>query len=314
MTAKLLKQSKRIPADRCHLFGIGSPRVLARRLGWELDKLDQLAASGQYRVYNHKKTGREIQEPNAALQSLHRQIHRYLSRIETPDYLHSAIKGRSYLTNARAHVGTGSLIKIDIAKYYQSVPQHRVMHFFRDKLRCAPDVAGLLANLICFCGHLATGSAVSPIISYFAYKDLFDELAELAVSNGLVMTCYVDDITMSGPGASRLVLHQARTLIFRAGLRGHKDRYFSGYDAKVVTGVIVGVNRIGLPFSRWQKIRAATQAMNTCEDRSERLALYPALVSRLYEATQIDPRCRLQAEFYHRQWRAAKVSVTTTFS
>lgn len=302
------KQTKqpRIPIDRCHLYGIRSPHALAKRLGWELNKLDSLAAYGGYRVYNHKTTGREIQEPGAALQSLHRQLHRYLARIEVPSYLHSAVKGRSYLSNARAHVGDGKLLKIDIAKFYQSVPQHKVMHFFRDVLACAPDVAGLLANLICYRGVLATGSSISPIISYYAYKAMFDGLAGLAAHHGLVMTCYVDDITMSGPGASRAVLHEARSAIFKAGLRAHKDRSFTGDTVKIVTGVVVGPEGIALPFSRWQKINQATREIAACGDAAEMLRLYPKLVSRLYEAAQIDPRCRSRAEFHHGQWRELK--------
>lgn len=300
------KKQPRIPIDRCHLHGIRSPHALAKRLGWELNKLDSLAAYGGYRVYNHKTTGREIQEPGAALQSLHRQLHRYLARVEVPAYLHSAVKGRSYLSNARAHVGDGKLLKIDIAKFYQSVPQHKVMHFFRDVLACAPDVAGLLANLICYRGVLATGSSISPIISYYAYKAMFDGLAELAAHHGLVMTCYVDDITMSGPGASRAVLHEARSTIFKAGLRAHKDRSFTGDTVKIVTGVVVGTDGIALPFSRWQKINQATREIAACGDDAEKLRLYPKLVSRLYEAAQIDPRCRSRAEFHHGQWRELK--------
>lgn len=312
MSGPRSKNEQRIPADRCHLFGIRSPHALAKRLGWELDKLDALAADGDYRVFNHKKTGRTIQEPGKALQSLHRQLHRYLVRIEAPDYLHSAMKGRSYLSNAKAHIGAGSLMKIDIAKFYQSVPQHKVMHFFRDTLSCAPDVAGLLANLICYDGKLATGSSVSPIISYYAFKNLFDGLADLAMKHGLTMTCYVDDITMSGANASRAVLHEARTMIFRAGLRAHKDRQFAAESPKIVTGVVVGERGISLPFSRWQKIQAATRELAACKETEEQLRLYPRLVSRLYEAAQIDPRCRVRAEYHHQQWRLLKRAVAAT--
>jgi len=305
------KQAKqpRIPIERCHLYGLRSPHALAKRLGWELSKLNSLAAYGGYRVYKHKESGREIQEPGAALQSLHRQLHRYLARIEVPAYLHSAVKGRSYLSNARAHIGDGQLLKIDIAKFYQSVPQHKVMHFFRDLLSCAPDVAGLLANLICYCGVLATGSSISPIISYYAYKSLFDGLEGLATRHGLVMTCYVDDITMSGPGASRKVLHEARSAIFKAGLRAHKDRSFTQGAVKIVTGVVVGPDGISLPFSRWKKISAAEREISVCSDDEEKLRLYPKLVSRLYEAAQIDSRCRSRAEFHHGQWRNLKSRV-----
>tara|TARA_R110000822_G_scaffold184513_4_gene323851 strand:- start:244 stop:1209 length:966 start_codon:yes stop_codon:yes gene_type:complete len=300
------KKIEPIPAEQSHLYGIKSPQALANRLGWPLDKLRGLANSGGYRVYNHKKTGREIQEPGAALQSLHRQIHKYLSRIKTPDYLHSAVKGKSYLSNAKAHVGDVSLIKIDIAKFYQSVAQHKVMHFFRDVMDCAPDVAGLLANLICFRGVLPTGSSASPIISFYTYKFLFDDLAGLADAYGLTMTCYVDDITMSGELASRQILQEARTMIFRAGLRAHKDRSFSPDGPKIVTGVAVTGRGIGLPFGRWQKIRNQVQELNRCTDDTEKLKIYQQLISRLYEATQIDPRARVSAEYHHARFRDLK--------
>lgn len=307
MNAKQPKKAiPRIPIERCHLYGIGSPRALANRLGWDLGKLEKLASEGCYRVYKHKKTGRVIQEPNAALQSLHRQLHRYLARIETPAYLHSCVKGRSYVSNAQAHVGPGSLVKIDIAKFYPSVPKHRVMHFFRDEMRCAPDVAGLLANLICYEGALATGSSISPLMSYYAYRAMFDEISEVAAHEKLTMTCYVDDITLSGMGASPRVLHDIRTIIFRAGLRAHKDRYSAIGGAKIVTGVMVGDEGIGLPFSRWKAIREEIRSLEAMTRREERLAKYPSLVSRLYEATQIDGRCRRLAEYHHQRWRILK--------
>lgn len=303
------KKIQPIPIEQSHLYGIKSPQALANRLGWELDKLRGLAKSGGYRVYNHKKTGREIQEPGAALQSLHKQLHKYLSRIQTPDYLHSAVKGKSYLSNAQAHIGEVSLIKIDIAKFYQSVPQHKVMHFFRDVMNCAPDVAGLLANLICFRGALPTGSSVSPIISFYTYKFLFDNLAVLADNHGLTMTCYVDDITMSGELASREVLHEARTMIFRAGLRAHKDRSFSPDGPKIVTGVAVTKYGIGLPFGRWQKIRNQIRELERCSDDNQKLVIYQQLISRLYEATQIDSRCRVSAEYHHARFKELKRAV-----
>lgn len=300
------KQPERIEIDQCHLYGFRSPHALALRLGWPLEKLRNLAADGQYREFDHKTTGRAIQEPGAALQSLHRQMHKYLARIKVPEYLHSAVKGRSYLSNASHHVGAGGLVKIDIKKFYASTPQHKVMHFFRDYMKCSPDVAGLLANLICFRGKLATGSSVSPIISYYTYKGLFDSLAALADRHELKMTCYVDDITFSGHAASERFLHEVRTLIFRAGLSAHKACFFPEGHVRIVTGIAVGERGISLPHSRWQKIHAASREIVNATSDDQRAKLYPKLVSRLYEAAQIDPRCRPRAEYHHNQWRALK--------
>jgi len=297
---------KSIPANQCHLYGIRSIHALANRLGWELDKLENIAMDGGYRVYPHRKTGRIIQEPSAALQSLHRNMHKYLSRITVPDYLHSAVKGRSYLTNARSHVNGDALIKIDIKKFYASVPQHKVMQFFRDNLGCAADVAGLLANLICFNGKLATGSAVSPIISYYAFKETFDQIEILAIQYGLKMTCYVDDVTLSGKKASAFVLHEVRTIIYRSGLKAHKEKYFPSGSPKLVTGVVATGKGIRLPFSRWKKIRQQLRELAACNHDEQRLAIYPILISRLYEAAQIEMRCRSMAELYHAEWRILK--------
>jgi hypothetical protein len=279
---------------------------LAKRIGWDLAKLEELASSASYRLFTLKGTTREVQEPPAALQALHRQLHKYLGRVETPNYLHSAIKGRSYITNASTHVGAERMIKIDVKRFFPSVPQHKVMHFFRDTMKCAPDVAGLLANLICWNGKLATGSSVSPIISYYAFKALFDEIELIASRNGLMMSCYVDDLTLSGPAASRKILHEVRTAILRAGLGAHKAKYFEGAQPKLVTGVMVGLSGLHLPFSRWQAIRADEKQAAGSADIGEKIKVLNRLVSRLYEAAQLDQRCRHLAERHHETLRALK--------
>lgn len=298
-----------VPLERCHLYRIKSTHALANRLGWPLPKLQGLADSARYRVYPLKPSGRIIQEPPAVLQSLHRQIHSYLCRIKTPDYLHSAIKGRSYITNARAHIGGPCMIKIDVKKFFPSVPQHKVMHFFRDCLECAPDVSGLLANLICFNAKLATGSSASPIVSYYAYKAMFDQIEELASANGLRMTCYVDDITLTGPAASRRLLHEVRKVILRHGLRAHKACFCPPGQPRLVTGAMVGQMSLSLPYARWKAIKAEMKIVRNEAQPELKSPILNRLVSRLYEAAQIDPRCRRMAEYHHVELRKVKASL-----
>lgn len=307
-------QKGRIPLERCHLYRLRSIHALAIRIGWELPKLEALADAAKYRVYPLKAGGRIIQEPPAALQALHRQIHDYLCRIETPDYLHSAIKGRSYITNARAHIGSPCMIKIDVKKFFPSVPQHKVMHFFRDCLECAPDVAGLLANLICFKGFLATGSSASPIISYYAYKSMFDQIEAAALANGLRMTCYVDDITLTGVGANRRLLHEVRRIILRHGLRAHKACFCPAGQPRIVTGAMVGQLSLGLPHARWKAIKAEVRLAEAEASVEGKVKILNRLVSRLYEAAQIEPRCRRMAQFHHAELRKLKAHLTTVTS
>lgn len=300
---------KHIPAEKCHLYGIRSIHALAKRLGWDLAKLESMAADGGYRVYPHPVTGRIIQQPSDTLQRLHKQFHKYLSRIQVPDYLHSAVKGRSYISNAKSHANDGALIKIDIKKFFPSVPQHKVMMFFRDNLKCAPDVSGLLANLICFNKKLATGSSVSPIISYYAFKSMFDEIEGLAFKYNLAMTCYVDDLALSGKKASEAVLHEVRMVIYKFGLKAHKEKYFRPGTPKIVTGLAVTDKTVRLPYARWKKIKHQIRELSLSTTNEQKLSTLQRLTSRLYEAAQIESKCRKMAEFYHAEWRTLKASI-----
>src|SRR5258705_185981 len=84
---------------------------------------------------------------------------------KTPEFLHSAIKGRSYVTNASEHGPNAPTIKVDIRRFYPSIRAAAVFHFFRDHMQCAEDVAGILTKLLTVDGHLPTGSSASPILS-----------------------------------------------------------------------------------------------------------------------------------------------------
>lgn len=303
MSNKTVKKDTFIPCEQSHLYGIVSIHLLGKKLGLSVGDLERLAANGKYRVFNLKDTGRLVEEPSPILQALHRKIHRYLARIEAPAYLHSAIKGRSYISNAIAHLGDGPMIKIDVKKFFPSVPQHKVMHFFRDQMSCASDVAGLLAKLLCRKGRLPTGGAASPIISYYAFKDMFDEIELICRERNLKMTCYVDDLTISGRGANKQLLHEVRLLINRAGLKTHKAKFYDAARPKIVTGAMVKGNRLDLPYSRWKSIRAAEKDLATAATSEEKLKLYPALISRLHEAAQIDQSCRAMALHHGQKWR-----------
>jgi RNA-directed DNA polymerase len=202
--------------EDCFLYAIASPADLAARLNSSVPELERLAhASKSYKIWK-TRAGRKIQEPKIELQRLHRRVHELLSRVEAPAYLHSSVTGRSYITNARKHVSPSSTIKLDLQKFFPSVTRHVLFQFFHQRMHCARDAAGLLSRLLTCDGRLATGSCASSILAYYSCKDMFDELNTLASQNNLTLTCYVDDITITGDHATR-VLGDARTIIAEYG-------------------------------------------------------------------------------------------------
>ncbi|MGE0280181.1 MAG: reverse transcriptase family protein [Rhizobiaceae bacterium] len=236
-----------------------------------------------------KEKKRNVQEPKDRLKRLHVKVGRWLARIETPDYLHSAIRGRSYISNAAAHRFDVNLVKVDIRSFFQNVTTHSVYLFFKEAMECRADVAMLLAKLLTVDGHLATGSSVSPILSYYAHKGMFDEISTLASANGLRFTVYIDDMCLSGSNATKLMLFRVRGIIAKHGLESHKCRFFPAGVPRVVTGNAITKGGIRLPNSRHLKIKRSFDALEKITDEAQLNKALNALRSRLFEAAQLEP-------------------------
>lgn len=282
---------KRYALNQSQLYKVTSPTELAKRLGIELAELEALANRAdnykRFKVGKHKK--RCVQEPKDRLKAAHLKVTRWLSRIETPDYLHSAVRGRSYITNARAHSADTNLVKVDIRSFFQNVTTHAVYLFFFKKMKCRKDTAMLLAKLITVDGHLATGSSVSPILSYFAHQRMFDEIAQIANDLGLRFTVYVDDMCLSGEKAVKATLFRVRGIIARHGLQSHKCHFFPAGVSRVVTGNALTLQGIRLPHRRHLKIKEAFDDLDGIPNGLPRERALNALRSRLYEAAQLEP-------------------------
>lgn len=281
---------KRHPMDQSQLYKVTSPAELAKRLGVNLADLEDLAnRTDNYKRFKVGEKKRSVQEPKEHLKSLHSKVMRWLSRVDTPPYLHSAVRGRSYITNAKTHSANSNLVKVDIRSFFQSVSTHAVYLFFAKTMKCRNDAAMLMAKLLTVDGHLPTGSPVSPIISYFAHKQMFDQIAELAENMDLSFTVYVDDMCLSGEKAVRATLFEVRGIIARHGLKSHKCRYFPPGVSRVVTGNALTVKGVRLPNRRHLKIKEAFEDLATMPDGPARDKAVNSLRSRLYEAAQLEP-------------------------
>jgi RNA-directed DNA polymerase len=211
------KQRKNLRLSDCWLSGVASPADLADRLStkgnkFTVDDLRKLATDeGNFKLFdlvNDKGKARAIQWPKRRLQKIHSRVHILLSRVAVPTYLHSAVEGKSYVSNATAHNSGVPVVKIDIKKFFPSVSRAAVFNFFVGPLRCRSDVAGLLADILTYQAHLPTGGAASPILAYYSFKEMFDEIERLARSRDLTMTCYVDDIALSGARANKGLIRE----------------------------------------------------------------------------------------------------------
>ncbi|MBS0350884.1 MAG: RNA-directed DNA polymerase [Proteobacteria bacterium] len=197
-----------------------------------------------------------VEHPLPRLSKIQKRIFCFLSKIELPVYLHSSVKKKSHITNASEHLKKGKTFKLDIAKFFPSTTQEQVFQFFNRKMHCSPDVSDILAK-ICTCnGHIPTGGSHSQILAFFTHKEMFDEIYRISRNNDLIMTCYCDDVTITGENLTLEIKNLIRKIIKKSGLKikKTKERGYDVNDSKKITGVIIRKEEKRIPNSIHKKI------------------------------------------------------------
>lgn len=288
------------PVDQSPLYKVTSKRKLAELLKLSVRDIRYLASlTDNYRQWEMPqkrqeilaglaaKKPRVIQQPKPLLDAVHRRISDLLSRIQKPSFVFSATKGLDYVDNARRHMNPHRGVKVDIKDFYPSVRSRLVRKFFEKRLHCAPDVAELLTKICCFGEHLATGSSVSPLLSYFACSELFARIERLASQRQLVFTLYVDDMMFSGEEATRMFASEVVRELAAHGFIGHKISYFPAGTVKVVTGVAVWSDRVSLPMSRYKRMRRYSAAFRRSTGYEDARLLATTLMGQYREAERL---------------------------
>lgn len=228
--------------DSC-FFRLRSKKRLSEILHTDLSELKLLTSDNNYNCYTDSNgpKPREIEHPYFTLDKLHTRIASLICRIGQPDYIHSGVKGRSHITNAKQHVGNHHVLTSDIQSFFPSTSKKMVFDFFNKKMECSPDVSDLLSE-ICTCkGHIPTGSRISMPLAFWANEPMFSQLYKFSVAKGVKFTIFVDDIVFSGNSIDKRFLHNVKRIVSSYGHVAHprKTKFYEAGKVKVVTGVAV---------------------------------------------------------------------------
>jgi retron-type reverse transcriptase len=263
--------------DQSSLYRLVRRRRLGELLGLTDAQLRHLTkyADTLYRESDiPKKNGdgtRHIEDPAKLLKEAQSRLAKLLSRITPPDFLFCPVKRRCYVTNAAQHRGHRVVRSLDIHKYFPNTTSRRVFWFFSTVMQCDRAMAGTLTRIACYREHLPTGSPLSPIMAFFAHYDMWNEVAAICRREGLTLTVYVDDVTVSGDRVPDSLIWEIRQAIHRAGLRYHKEKAFYDRPAEV-TGVFVTGTNISVPHRQFKKLRLALAAAKVAGSRQTKRA------------------------------------------
>jgi RNA-directed DNA polymerase len=233
---------------------------LARRLGIEEQHLRRIEP--RYRSFTiPKRSGgtRQILAPEPDLKSLQRRIlRRVLSRSKAHPAAMGFERGRSIVTNARAHRRQAVVMRFDLVDFFPSTSAKRLRAYFR-RIGWNRAAATLLLRLCSHAGGLPQGAPTSPRLSNLVNCRMDARLAGMAGRLGAVYTRYADDITISlasdDRGEVHLLQRLLREVVEQAGYRLHGRKKRSvrrRHHRQTVTGLVVN-DRVRLPreVRRW---------------------------------------------------------------
>jgi retron-type reverse transcriptase len=185
---------------------------------------------------------------------------RLLAPLPLHPAIHSYRKGRSTLTNASVHLGRPFMLKLDIEDYFPSISGDRVFRLLC-KLGCSGGIARTLAGLTTFKDQLPQGAPTSQAIANLVFDQMIKKrIAPLCEQHQLELSVYGDDLTVSGSkriiGLKRLVVKIIEDEGFKVSQKASKSQLLLPKDQKVVTGYVVGADRLDVSKARYREIRA----------------------------------------------------------
>lgn len=280
------------PIRNSSLYGLKSVHKLAALLFSSVDGLNALAKTEhRYRCWDEKKKNggfRHIEAPDDNLKFIQRRISDLLQRIGPPSYLMAPVKKRSYVDNAAVHRGARAFCLLDVEDFFPSCTDKKVFWFFNKRMNCAAHVAALLTKLATFQGHLPQGSPCSPILAYFAYSDMWDEIHAIAKRSSCSLSIYADDITISGQNVPGRDIWAIKQTLHRHGHRYSRNKERQIVDKPAdITGVIVSKETLLLPNRQHRKIAKLERQRQLEQTREGKDSLARQLRGRRAQASQI---------------------------
>lgn len=208
---------------------------------WNEPKTDD---KGQPRFENGVALTRPINAPINKLKYVQSQLlNNVLYKVKLPEYFFGGLKNKDAVLNARYHQGNKYFFLTDLKDFFPSVHFTSVENALR-KEGFYPDVAKLITRICTKEGAIPQGcptsSFLASLVVYHSCGDLFEKYK----SEGLKVSVYVDDITISSPidfkDRAILILEELRTRGLKINFK--KTHYCT--DNPIVTGVQVKNNGI----------------------------------------------------------------------
>lgn len=185
---------------------------------------------------------RELSVPDEFLKAVQTKIAQNLLTYEPISPYATAYRpGGSPLKNALPHVGNGTLLKMDIRHFFDSIYYPVVKDKVFPAERYSESNRILLSLLCVYRDALPQGAPTSPVISNIIMRRFDDTVGGWCAERNIAYTRYCDDMTFSGEFEPKAVKAFVREQLQKEGffVNGKKTVVAKPGQQKSVTGIVV---------------------------------------------------------------------------
>lgn len=252
----------------------------------ELDIALSLSGADRYKEKSTpKKDGslRMIYSPHYLIRKIQRRINKRIFSnpkvIRWPDHIFGSIPNqindngdripKDYISCARLHCGSKSILTIDIKDFFDNIHQVCVEDIFFKFLNFDKKVAQTLADICCLDSHLVQGALTSSYIASLCLWDVEGKIVEKLHYKNLVYTRLVDDINVSSKVSDYDFSYAMRVIEEMTTEKGlqlnHKKTCIQYISTRPLTvhGLRVAFKEPRLPSDEVRKIRSAVKNIET---------------------------------------------------
>ena len=216
-----------------------------------------------YRTYELlKKSGkkRTISQPSKKLKGLQSWVLvNILNKVQVSSSCKGFRKGSSTYDNALPHNGANSVLTMDLKDFFPTVNSRQVFNIFKT-IGYNNLVSTIFTNICCYKNSLPQGGSCSPMLANLSAWTLDLRIQGYVGKRGINYTRYADDLSFSGLNPSKVVkiIPMIKTIIVDEDfiVNNSKTRIASSARAKIVTGLVINDENIGIGKQKYKDLRA----------------------------------------------------------
>jgi len=168
-------------------------------------------------------------------------------------------KKTSTLDNAIPHKGANTVLTIDLKDFFPSISSKQIFNVFRT-LGYNDLISTVFTNVCTYNNFLPQGSPCSPKLANLTAWMLDIRIQGYVGKRGINYTRYADDLTFSGLNPANVVniIPMIKQIIESENFKVNhsKTRVSSSARAKIVTGLVISDEKIGIGKKKYKNVRA----------------------------------------------------------